>query len=236
MSIPTPHNNAKKGDFAKTVIMPGDPKRSEYIANKFLTDVKLVNDVRGIKGYTGYYNGKKVSVMAHGMGMPSIAIYAYELFNFYDVDNIIRVGSCGGINEKVKLRDVVLADPAVTDSNIARCFEDVDQHYAYPSKKLADIVKDKAKETNINIVPGMVMVSDMFYFEHEESKKWKEKGAIAAEMESYILYVIAKKLKKDAVCLLTVSDLFFDKSQDLSAEERQSSFDDMIKLALESAI
>ena len=105
MTIPTPHNSAKKEDFAKTVIMPGDPKRSEYIANKFLTDVKLVNDVRGIKGYTGYYKGKKVSVMAHGMGMPSIAIYAHELFNFYDVDTIIRVGSCGGIGKGIKIRE-----------------------------------------------------------------------------------------------------------------------------------
>ena len=235
MSIPTPHNSAKKEDFAKTVIMPGDPKRSEYIANKFLTDVKLINDVRGIKGYTGFYKGKKVSVMAHGMGMPSIAIYAHELFNFYDVDTIIRVGSCGGIGKDIKLRDVVLADPAVTDSNIGRFFPDEDQHYAYPDKEFADKVRETAKKLNINLVSGMVMASDMFYYEREECLKWKEKGAIACEMESYILYLLAKQAKKKAACLLTVADLFFEKVTDLTSEEREKSLDEMITLALEAA-
>ena len=146
--MPTPHNNANLGDFAKTIIMPGDPKRSQYIANNFLTDAKLVNDVRGVKGYTGYYNGKKVSVMAHGMGMPSMAIYAHELFNFYGVENIIRIGSCGAINENVGLRDIILASPVVTESNIGRVFSD-SKKVAYPTTQLAEKIMSTAKKTGI---------------------------------------------------------------------------------------
>lgn len=231
----TPHNNANLEDFAKTVIMPGDPKRSQYIANNFLTDAKLVNDVRGVKGYTGYYNGKKVSVMAHGMGMPSMAIYAHELFNFYDVENIIRIGSCGAINQNVELRDIILASPVVTESNIGRVFSD-SKKVAYPTTQLAEKVMRIAKETGVEVKQGMVLCSDLFYAEEQDSEKWKKQGALAVEMESYVLYKIAQEYKKNAVCLLTVSDLLYNKENQLTADERQKSFDEMIKLALDSAI
>ena len=232
----TPHNNAKLGDFAKTVIMPGDPYRSEYIAKKFLSDAKLVNDVRGIKGYTGYYNGKQVSVMAHGMGMPSMAIYAHELYNFYGVENIIRVGSCGAVSEKLQLRDIVLAKPSVTGSNISRFFETKDPNYSYPSSLLVDKVLETAKEENKTIHQGGVLCSDLFYEEKEECKLWKEKGVIATEMETFILYLIAEKFNKNAVALLTVADFLFEKVDELTAEERQNSFDEMIEIALKTAI
>lgn len=233
--MPTPHNNANLGDFAKTIIMPGDPKRSQYIANNFLTDAKLVNDVRGVKGYTGYYNGKKVSVMAHGMGMPSMAIYAHELFNFYGVENIIRIGSCGAINENVGLRDIILASPVVTESNIGRAFSD-SKKVAYPTTQLTEKIMSTAKKTGVEVKQGMVLCSDLFYAEEQDSEKWKKHGALAVEMESYVLYKIAQEYKKNAVCLLTVSDLLYNKENQLTADERQKSFDEMIKLALDSAI
>ena len=236
MPIPTPHITAKLEDFAETVIMPGDPKRSAYIAKNFLDNAVLVNDVRGVQGWTGYYKGKRVSVMAHGMGMPSMAIYSYELFNFYNVKNIIRVGSCGGITPDVCLRDIILANPAVTDSNIAKDVEGADPHYSYPSKELAEKVKEIAAKTNTAIKEGMVLTSDMFYYETLESERWESKGAIACEMESYILYTIAKQANKNAVCLLTVSDHKLSKVEELTAEERQNSFNEMLTLALNTAV
>ena len=236
MPIPTPHITAKLEDFAETVIMPGDPKRSAYIAKNFLDNAVLVNDVRGVQGWTGYYKGKRVSVMAHGMGMPSMAIYSYELFNFYNVKNIIRVGSCGGITPDVRLRDIILANPAVTDSNIAKDVEGADPHYSCPSKALAEKVKEVAKKTNTAVKEGMVLTSDMFYYETLESERWESKGAIACEMESYILYTIAKQANKNAVCLLTVSDHKLSKVEELTAEERQNSFNEMLTLALNTAI
>ena len=236
MPIPTPHITAKLEDFAETVIMPGDPKRSAYIAKNFLDNAVLVNDVRGVQGWTGYYKGKRVSVMAHGMGMPSMAIYSYELFNFYNVKNIIRVGSCGGITPDVRLRDIILANPAVTDSNIAKDVEGADPHYSYPSKELAEKVKEVAAKTKTAIKEGMVLTSDMFYYETLESERWESKGAIACEMESYILYTIAKQANKNAVCLLTVSDHKLSKVEELTAEERQNSFNEMLTLALNTAI
>ena len=233
---PTAHNAAKKGDFASTVIMPGDPKRSEYIAKHFLTDARLVNNVRGVQGYTGFYNGKKISVMAHGMGMPSMAIYAHELFNFYGVKKIIRVGSAGAISADVKLRDVVVASPAVTESNIGRAFAGQDApKEAFPSKKLLKEAKKKAKQMNLNVKEGIVLSSDLLYEEGEDVKNWKQKNALAAEMEAYILYLIAQKFKKEAICLLTISDLIYDETQELTAKERQNSMNEMIKLALEIA-
>ena len=216
--------------------MPGDPQRSKYIAEKFLTNAKLINNVRGVQGYTGFYNGKKVSVMAHGMGMPSLAIYAHELYNFYGVKNIIRVGSCGAIAKDVNIMDVVVANPAVTESNIGRTFEGQDKKKeSYPSQKLLKKAQAKAKELKLNIKSGMVLSSDMFYEEENEAKIWGPKGALAVEMEAYILYLIAKKFKKDAICLLTVVDIKDDPSQDLPAEARETSMNDMIKLALEMA-
>lgn len=232
--MPTPHNSANLGEFAKTVIMPGDPKRSKYIAEKFLTDAKLVNDVRGVQGYTGFYNGKKVSVMAHGMGMPSMAIYAHELYKFYDVENIIRIGSCGAIHESVQLRDVLVANPVVTENNIYRVFDGA-TNFAYPSQNLVENVVEMAEKYKISIKKGMVLCSDVFYNEQADSEKWKKQGALAVEMESFALYLVAKELNRNAVCLLTVSDLLYDRSNQLTAEERQLSFDEMIILALETA-
>ena len=236
MPIPTPHITAKMEDFAETVIMPGDPKRSAYIAKNFLENAVLVNDVRGVQGWTGFYKGKRVSVMAHGMGMPSMAIYAYELFNLYNVKNIIRVGSCGGISPDIRLRDIVLANPAVTDSNIAKDVEGSDPHYSYPSSFLAKKVKDIAKNMGVEVKEGMVLTSDMFYYEALESERWEKKGAIACEMECYILYTLAKQANKNAVCLLTVSDHKLSKVEELTAEERQNSFNEMLTLALNTAV
>lgn len=237
--ISTPHINPT-GEFAKTFLMPGDPKRSEYIATKFLENPVLVNDVRGVKGYTGTYKGHKVSVMASGMGIPSMAIYAYELFNVYDVKNIIRIGTAGSNKEDIKLKDIILASSSYSLSSYAKLYDNFDGHEVNASIKLNENIKNVANDLNIDIKEGRILTSDVFDPYCDDVNKYfsnypKDLDTLASEMESFALFYIAKKFNKDATCLLTITDSQFDKSS-ISSEEREKSLDDMITLALEAAI
>jgi len=235
--MPTPHNNAPAGAFAKTVLMPGDPLRAKYLADNFLTDAKLVNTVRNCFGYTGLYKGVPVSVMASGMGMPSIGIYSWELFNEYDVENIIRIGSAGSYSARLDLQDVVLADSAFSDSSYALVQNGYDKNVTYPSETINKVVLEKAKEFDIECKLSRVHSSDVFYTNNgEDYKQLSERsGSECVEMESFALFHNAASLGKNAACLLTISDSFVS-SKELSAEERQNSFRKMMQLALETAI
>ncbi len=230
----TPHISCEKGDFAKTVLMPGDPLRSKFIAETFLTDAKLVNNVRGVQGYTGYYNGKRVSVMASGMGQPAIGIYSYELYNFYDVESIIRVGSCGSLTAELKLRDILIAMGACSNTNFA-------MQYRLPGTfcPIADfgLVKRAAEECEklgVNYRVGNIFSSDTFYDDADSGMEWTKMGVLGVEMESAALYCTAARAGKKALTICTVSDSFV--SPELTtAEERQTSFTTMMKVALEIA-
>lgn len=228
----TPHNDAKKSDIADTVIMPGDPKRAKFIADNYLSDVKLVSDVRLAFCYTGKYNGKKVSVMASGMGMPSMAIYAYELFEIYDVKNIIRLGSCQSRQKSIKLNDIILTSRAYTDSNFAYNYDGYTLSYIDSSRKLNDELLEKSNELNIDINLGSVFTSDIFYRE-KDIKSSDIKNCIGLEMETFILLYLANKFNKNATSVLTVSDSLYDTKQ-LSSKEREQSFKNAILLVLES--
>lgn len=232
--IPTPHITANAGDFAKTVLMPGDPLRSKFIAENFLTEIKMVNNVRGINGYTGLYKDKRISVMASGMGMPSMGIYSYELFNFYDVDNIIRVGSAGAINEKLKLRDIVIASSASTNSNYASQYNLPGTYAPTASFELVEKAVSIARKMGIEPIVGNVFSSDTFYDDAVSLKTWQKMGVLAVEMEAAALYMNAARAGKKALCICTISDSPF-KGEACSAEERQNSFTTMMKLALEFA-
>lgn len=232
MSAPTPHNSAKKGDFAKTVLMPGDPLRAEMIANTFLKNAVLVNNVRGIHGYTGEYNGKRVSVMASGMGMPSMAIYSYELFNFYEVDNIIRIGSAGAISPELKLRSIVLGMSACHDSNFDKQYKLPGTFAPTASYALLSKAVKAAEELKLSVTVGSVLSSDVFY--SDSTMEWQKMGVLAVEMESAALYMNAAHAKKNALCICTISDSLVTGEQ-CSSEERQNTFTDMMKLALEIA-
>ena len=232
------HNEAKLGEIAKTVLMPGDPLRAKYIAENFLEDYKLVNQVRGIYAYTGKYKGKEVTVMASGMGMPSIGIYSYELYQFYGVENIIRIGSCGAYSEELNLLDVLLVENAYAESSFASSMTEEECHYINGSSYLNEVISATANETSQKIVKGNIHSSDVFYT--ADSNKTierlpKEYHLLAVEMESFALFYIAKYLKKNAACLLTVSDSFC-KPEELTSEQRQKSMNDMIKLALETSL
>jgi purine-nucleoside phosphorylase len=233
----TPHINAKKGDFAKTVLMPGDPKRAEWIANTFLTDVKRVTDVRNIFGYTGYYKGKRVSVMASGMGLPSIGIYCHELYTYYGVETIMRVGTCGTYQPEVDLFDIIVAIGSCTDSNWAAQFNLLGGTFsAIGDFDLAVKAKEVANASGINVHVGNILSADIFYDNDPNSwKKWANLGVLGVEMESYALYTTAAKLKKKALCLLTVTDSFIDHSKKATVEERQTGLEKMIRVALEIA-
>ena len=238
LTPPTPHINAPAGAFAKTVLLPGDPKRAKYIAEKFLQDAELVNDVRGVQGYTGLYKGIKVSVMASGMGMPSMGIYSYELFNAYDVQNIIRVGSIGSINEDVNLKDIVVATSASTNSNYGKQFHldgIISGAASYKLvKKVDEVVERMGLSSKVRF--GQILSSDTFYTDEKENDlKWAKMGVIGVEMEGYSLYLNAARAGKNALCMATVSDQLV-KKQYLTAEERQLSFDEMLTVALEAAI
>ena len=230
----TPHINANKGDFAKTVLMPGDPKRAQFIAQNFLTDAKLVNDVRGVQGYTGFYNGKRVSVMASGMGVPSFSIYAYELFNFFDVQTIIRVGSAGALKAGVKPRDLIIAQGACTNSNFASQYNLNGTFAPIGSFDLIQKAYEIAKRQNLNALVGNVFTSDVFYCEQEEHIKWRDMEVLAVEMECAALYTLAAKHGKKALCICTISDCPFT-GESLTPQQRQTEFSQMIKLALEVA-
>ena len=236
MSIPTAHNTAKKGDIAKTVLMPGDPLRAKYIAETYLENVKQFNTVRNMFGYTGTYKGKEVSVMGSGMGMPSIGIYSYELYNFYDVDNIIRIGSAGAINEGIKVRDLVIAMGASTNSNYAHQFELAGTFAPIASYDLLRKAVDVAEAKGVNYKVGNVLSSDTFYTDNAKTANegWMKMNVLCLEMESAALYMNAARAGKNALCILTISDHILT-GEELSAMERQVSFNDMMEVALEIA-
>ena len=235
-NVPTPHINAKLEDIAKTVIMPGDPLRAKFIADNYLEDVVCFNTVRNVLGFTGTYKGKRVSVMASGMGMPSMGIYSYELFNFYNVDNIIRVGSAGSICGHVNLKDIIIAMAACTDSNYTHQYCLSGTYAPIASYNLLETTVNLAKERELNFHVGNILSSDVFYTDAEKFlKPWAEMGVLGVEMESVALYANAAKAKKNALCILTVSDQIL-KGKNLSAEERQTGFRAMMELALETAI
>ena len=233
----TPHINLLDDiGFAKTVLMPGDPLRAKMIAETFLENAVLVNNVRNIQGYTGYYKGHKVSVMASGMGMPSIGIYSYELYKFFGVENIIRIGSAGGIGEGIKLRDVVAGIGANTNSNFAKQYGVTGTLAPTCSFELLKTADDCAKEIGITLKVGNLLSSDTFYDADENSlKKWARAGSVAVEMEAAALYLNAMHLKKNALAICTISDLPFT-GEGCTAEERQNTFTDMMKIALNVAV
>jgi purine-nucleoside phosphorylase len=233
----TPHISAKKEQIAKTVLMPGDPLRAKWIAETFLKDAILVNDVRNMFAYTGTYKGKKITVMGHGMGIPSIGIYSYELFKFYDVENIIRVGSAGTYSPKINVMDVVLAKTAYSSSKYP---EEIGIKYnngvVESSSKINKVIEGKSKELKINIHQVQVHSSDTFYNISTPEQNRKNTGSEVVEMEAVALFSNAIKLNKHAACLLTISDSLIDLSQSISHDKRRESFKEMVTLALESAI
>ena len=236
-NYPTPHIHAVPGDFGKTVLMPGDPLRAQFIAEHFLENPRLVNNVRGVQGYTGTYEGVKVSVMASGMGMPSIGIYSYELYSQYGVENIIRIGSAGSYTNKAKLFDVVLATGAYSESSFALTQSGDTDDLQLPSAELNDALRASAAAQNIPLIEGNIHSSDVFYRQPSDAKPtyWErlrdEKGCLAVEMESFALFHNAKVLGKRAACLLTISDSFVS-PEITTAEQRQTSFTAMMKVAL----
>lgn len=231
----TPHIEAKKEEITKTVIMPGDPLRAKFIAETYLEDAKLVNQVRGMYAYTGKYKGKQITVMASGMGMPSIGIYSYELFKFYDVDLIIRIGTCGAYTDKIKLYDVILAQSVYTDSSFAKVQNGSEYNVLDSSQEINEKIKETALKNNINLIVGKIHSSDVFYSDFDVTKLYQEKGCLAAEMESFALYHNAKITGKKAACLLTVSNNIVTK-EETTSEERQKSLKEMIELALNSVL
>ena len=233
--MPTPHNSASKGDFAKTVLMPGDPLRAKFIAEKFLENPVLVNNVRGVQGYTGSWKGARVSVQASGMGIPSIGIYAWELYTQYDVENIIRVGSAGGIADDLKLMDVVAALGACTDSNFAHQFGLKGTFAPTADWTLLKTAMDAAAARGVDMRAGNVLSSDNFYNDGSDSHdQWKKMGVLAVEMEAAGLYMTAARCGKRALCLCTISDHIY-RPEELSPEQRQTSFNEMIEIALDTA-
>ena len=232
----TVHIESKKEDIAKTILMPGDPKRAEYIAKNFLTNAKLVNLVRGITAYTGYYKGKMVTVFPSGMGNPSIGIYSYELFNFYDVENIIRIGSCGAYSEALKLNDIILVDNSISESTYSLVQSGDKSNKKMSSATLNDIILNTAKENNINIIKGDIYCSDVFYEqENNYIDKRNKYNVLGVEMETFALFSNANLLKKRASFLLTVSDSFCFKDK-LTSSEREKNLNKMITLALECCL
>lgn len=231
----TPHNGAEKGDIAKTVLMPGDPLRAKYIADTYLKDVKCFNTVRNMFGYTGTYEAKEVSVMGSGMGMPSIGIYSFELYHFYDVDQIIRIGSAGGISDKVKVRDLVIGMGASTNSNFASQYKLPGTFAPIADFGLLRKAVEIAEEKNIPVAVGNILSSDTFYTDDETANdQWKKMQILCIEMEAAALYMNAARAGKKALCMLTISDHLYT-GEALSAEERQTSFHEMMEVALKLA-
>lgn len=236
----TPHNEAKKEDIANIVIMPGDPLRAKYIAENFLEDYKLVNSVRGMFAYTGFYKGKRLTVMAHGMGMPSIGIYCYELYKFYDVDTIIRIGSCGTFTPDIKMGDTILVNRSYTEGNFSLAMNNEICHTIDGTLATIDVIKNVSKNTNIPIVEGTILCNEYFDPYMEDIQKLfdrlpKELNILGSEMESFALYYTAHVLNKNAACLLTVVDSMFE-NKSMTTKERQTSLNNMIMLALESSL
>lgn len=233
MSIPTPHIEAKKEDIARTVIMPGDPLRAKYIADNYLMNVKLVNKVRNMYAYTGYYNKKNITVMGSGMGMPSMGIYSYELFKFYDVENIIRIGTAGGIREDVKIGDIVIAQGASFNSNYDSQYGLNGSIAPIASFDLLYSCYDIVKSKNYRCLVGNILTSDTFYTEDvNQNSLWSKMGIIGIEMETAALYLNAMNLNKKALSICTISDIP-DKNIAMTSDERLNGVDKMIRIALE---
>lgn len=230
----TPHIEAELGEIAKTVLMPGDPLRAKYIAETYLEDVKLVNKVRNIFAYTGKYKGKEVTVMASGMGMPSIGIYSYELYKFYNVENIIRIGSAGAYTDKLDLYDLVLTSQAYSLSSFAKT-QGYDSDFIAANKELNKVIKESALSLNKEIKEGVIHSTDVFYGNVDINDLYENKGCLCVEMESFSLFYNALKLNKKAACILTISDNLITK-EETTSEERQTAFNDMMLVALETAI
>ena len=233
--MPTPHNNAKKGDIAKTVLMPGDPLRAKFIAENYLENPVCYNEVRGMLGFTGTYKGVPVSVQGSGMGMPSIGIYSWELFNEYDVENIIRVGTAGGVADNVQLRDVVIGMSASTNSAYASQYRLPGTYAPTASWSLLSAAVEAAKAKGSTFHVGNILSSDTFYDDADSLADWQKMGVLAIEMEAAALYMNAARAGKNALCILTVSDCPL-KGLSTTAEERQTTFRDMMEIALEAAI
>ena len=235
--MPTPHINANDGDFAKVVLMPGDPVRAKWIADTYLTNYKQVTDVRGILGFTGYTkNGKRISVMASGMGMPSIGIYSHELYTAYGVESIIRVGTCGAYQPEINLKDVIIATSASTDSNWIGQYHLNGMYSATADFELAIAAYEEAKKANIPFHTGNVLAADVFYDPDPDMwKKWAELGVLAVEMESFSLFVNAAKQKKRALCLLAVTDSFVHRERKLTSDERAFGLGRMVELGIKVA-
>lgn len=232
-NIPTPHIKAKRGDIAESVLMPGDPLRAKFIAENYLSDVHCFNEVRGMLGFTGTYKGKKVSVMGSGMGMPSIGIYSYELYNFYGVENIIRIGSAGALQDHISLRDIVIAMGACTDSNYGFQYELGGLFAPIANYELLNKAVETAKNMHAKTHIGNICSSDGFYTDQKFAAKWRDMGVLAVEMEAAALYMNAARSRKNALCIVTISDHVF-KSESLSSDEREKGFGDMATLALET--
>lgn len=235
--MPTPHISAKLGEIAKTVLMPGDPLRAKFIAETFLTDPVLVNNVRGVQGHTGTWKGVPVTVMASGMGIPAIGIYSYELYNFYDVDNIIRIGSAGALRDDLKLMDIVAGQGACTDSNFAHQFELNGTFAPICDYTLLSEAVAAAKERGIDMRVGNILSADNFYSPvgKDSSDRWRDMGVMAVEMEAAGLYMNAAAAGKRALCICTISDHIY-RPEALSAEDRQLSLRQMIEIALDTAV
>lgn len=236
----TPHNEANLGDIAKTVIMPGDPLRAKYIAENFLDNYKLVNSVRGIFAYTGKYKGKELTIMASGMGMPSMGIYSYELYKYYGVENIIRIGSCGSYKPELKLFDIILAENVFSEGNFALTLNNENCHIVSGNYELNKILEETAKENNISLCKGNTVCTDCFDLYMTDVNKFldrvpKDFNPVSAEMEAFALFYVAKVLNKKAACIMSVVDSKYIKEV-ATPEERQTSLTNMIKLALDSSL
>ncbi len=235
-SYPTPHIKATPDDFAKTVLMPGDPLRAKFIAENFLGNARLVNNVRAISGYTGTYKGVPVSVMASGMGMPSMGIYSYELFNFFDVDNIIRIGSAGALDKNIKVRDIVLGMGACTNSDYQSQYNLPGTYAPVASYKLLKIAAEECDKKNSSTHIGNILSSDIFYnADNSVNEKWAKMGVLAVEMEAAALYMNAAYAGKNALAICTISDNIMT-GEALDADSRQTSFTEMMEIALETAL
>ncbi len=233
--MPTAHIESSKNDIANIVLMPGDPKRAKYIADNFLENVKLVNQVRAMTAYTGYYKGKKITIFPSGMGNPSIGIYSYELFKYYDVDTIIRIGTIGGYSKDLKVGDVVLAETSVTTSNYALIQNGDNRKEINSNMYLNNTINNVAKDNNINLFESRVLCSDVFYDNSDYKELENKYNVVGVEMETFALFHTADMLNKKATALLTISNSFATE-EELTSEERERNLSEMIKLALESSL
>lgn len=235
MAVPTPHNSAKYEEIAKTVLMPGDPMRAKYVADNFLENPILVNNVRGVQGYTGKWKNVDITVMASGMGIPSIGIYSWELFNEYGVENIIRIGTAGALSDKLQLRDVVLAQGASTDSNFMNQYKLPGTFAPIASYKLLKEAEKAAENLGLNTVVGNILSTDVFYVDNDaDNDSWRKMGILAVEMEAAGLYATAARCGKNALSICTITDHLYT-SERLTADERETSLRQMITVALDTA-